>query len=208
MAQEPPLEISRSEKAAMVGKAKSGFTLLRGFNLIMYTLMGMLCALIMMPESTANLTTQDAVATNVLKRLQTAFDENEKVLELTQEELNLYIEDSIEAEISRGFAGGLTQFEDLKLGLEDGAIDFVMVRRIAGMRSTVSIRLGVELENQRVKVSVPSGYFGSLKVPSGLTKLIMPAFASLKDAYVDEINLMLKATKISVKKGKVVLLYE
>ena len=202
------MEISRSEKAAMIGKAKSGFPLLRGFNLIMYSLMAMLCALVFMPESTANLTPQNVVATNVFKKLQAAFEDNEKVLELTQEELNLYIEDSIEAEISGGFAGSLTQFEGLKLRLEDGAIDFIMERRVAGMRSTVSVRLAVELEGQRVKVSVPSGYFGSLKVPSGLTKLIMPAFASLKDTYGEEINLILKAKKISVEKGKVVLFYE
>lgn len=178
------------------------------FNVVVYVLIAALCAIVLMPESLRDLADDGSAVSNVLKKLENAVDENLDSLTLSQNELNAYLDDTLLAETGDDFAGGLTQYEDVKIRLSDGAADVVMKRKVAGFTSTISIRLIVELEEKRVKISIPSGRFGSLPVPSGLTRFVMPAFVSLKDAYEDEIKFMLKAKKITFEEGKVVFLFQ
>lgn len=151
-------------------------------------------------------------------------------LKISEEEINLYLAETLEAE-QGGLLGGQVEITDVAVRLEDSRAEVILVREIAGYPLTLSMYLRVEQREQpdgrvttrifrdggKFHESIPrpgvGGRFGRLPVPEGFLHLVMPSFEKLAEVYRDpaaeepvkEIDFMEDMARIRIEEGRLVL---
>jgi len=121
-------------------------------------------------------------------------------LKLTEEEINLYLRDTLESK-QGGFLEEWVDIEDVAVRLEDDRAEVIMVRSIAGYPLTLSMYIRIEQTEQpdgRITTQIfrnggayqewlpkpgIGGRFGQLAVPEGFLLTVMPAFSQLASVY-------------------------
>lgn len=121
-------------------------------------------------------------------------------LKLTEEEINLYLRDTL-AFKQDGALAEWVKLEGVMVRLEDGRAEVIMERSIMGYPMTVSMYLRVEqtekpdggiqtrifrnggLYQEWLPKPAVGGRFGQLPVPEGFLLTVMPAFQKLAQIY-------------------------
>ncbi|WP_035603514.1 hypothetical protein [Haloferula sp. BvORR071] len=151
-------------------------------------------------------------------------------LNLTEEEINLYLKQSLQAKQG----GALEKFvtlDDVRVRLEKGMAEVIIVRSVMGRPLTTSMYFRVEQNvalNDQASTDIirdggtlfpmipdtqiahrvaKGGRFGQLVVPAGFVKVLaLPAFEKLADAYKPELDIAFtQMARISIEDGKLVL---
>ena len=150
-------------------------------------------------------------------------------LSLTEEEINLYIKQSL-APKQGGLLEKFVTIEDVRVRLEKDRAEVIIVRSVMGRPMTVSMYYRVEqmIElNDRAVTNVirnggtyfpqmpespiaqkllKGGRFGQLVVPQGFSHLVLPSFEKLAGIYKSELsNAFEEMARITIDDGKLVL---
>ena len=144
-------------------------------------------------------------------------------LTLTEEEINRYIRRTL-ASRQAGRLGRWVEIKGVAVRTEDGRIEVVIERMIAGRPFTVSMYVTVEQEespsgristivnrhggpyHERLPQPMRGGRFGKVVVPQGFLLLVLESFSQLAELYDEEIDLALEQmARIRVGKQGVVL---
>jgi hypothetical protein len=150
-------------------------------------------------------------------------------LSLTEEEINLYLKQSLAAK-QGGFLEKFVTLDDVRVRLEKDRAEVIMVRSVMGRPMTTSMYYRVEqvIElNDRAVTNVmrnggtyfpqmpesplgqklmKGGRFGQLVVPQGFSHLVIPAFEKLAAVYKTELGSAFEEmARITIEDGKLVL---
>lgn len=150
-------------------------------------------------------------------------------LTITEEELNLYLRDTLAAS-HHGLLSDRTTPTKVAVRLEDGQAEIILVHELAGRTLTSSMYLQIdqwEDHNGVIQTTIHrhgaaylsglpkpkrGGRFGKLPVPEGFLYLSLPAFEALADALRDpagspakEIDLIEEMSSVRIEDGKLVL---
>jgi hypothetical protein len=178
------------------------------------------------PQDLSDIKGNDAQRPRDLRAvLQSAIDRSYEVT-LTEEEINRYLKQTLEAK-QGGFLAGKVAFESVRVRLEEGRAEIIMVRSVMGHPLTLSMFLRVEQtldmkgttqttvlrdggaflpEVPRAERLVKGGRFGQLVVPQGFLLLVLPGFEKLAANYSKELELGFEEmSRITLGDGKLVL---
>jgi len=161
--------------------------------------------------------------------LKTAVQQGTYPLSLTEEEINLYLKQSLQAK-QGGALGEWVKIDDVRVRLEKDRAELIIVRSVFGQPMTLSMYFRVE---QTVEINdtstthiirdggtffpqvpdtvlaqrlVKGGRFGQLVVPQGFLVLALPSFEKLADAYRSELTFAFEQmARIRIEDGKLVL---
>jgi hypothetical protein len=150
-------------------------------------------------------------------------------LSLTEEEINLYLKQSLAAK-QGGFLEKFVTIDDVRVRLEKERAEVIIVRSVMGKPMTTSMYFRVEqvIElNDRAVTNVmrnggtyfpqmpespiaqklmKGGRFGQLVVPQGFSLLVLPSFEKLAGVYKTELsNAFEEMARITIEDGKLVL---
>jgi hypothetical protein len=121
-------------------------------------------------------------------------------LKLSEEEINLYLRDTLEFE-QGGLLAEWVELEEVLVRLEDGRAEVIMARSVMGYPLTISMYIRVvksELPDGGASTEIfwnggllqewlprvgRGGQFGSLPVPEGFLRVALPAFRKLGYLY-------------------------
>lgn len=143
-------------------------------------------------------------------------------LSLTESEINHWLGRTLKARQGGMFADHVS-LDRVWVRLEDGLAEIIMERHLLGRPFTVS--MFVQIEQSRDKrgrrtvidrhggpyldgfpIPKRGGRFGSLVVPQGFLKLVVPAYGDLAELYREEIRLALEAmAHVSIEPNRLVL---
>jgi hypothetical protein len=158
--------------------------------------------------------------------LQSAVDRGDYEVTLTEEDINLYLKQTLLAK-----QGGLLEkavaFDGVRVRLEEGRAEIIMERSVMGQPITLSMFVRVEQtlsmkgttqttvmrdggpmipQLPRTERLVKGGRFGQLVVPQGFLLLVLPAYQKLAAAYQKELELGFEEmSRITMSDGKLVL---
>lgn len=161
--------------------------------------------------------------------LKKAVQEGSYSLPLTEDEINLYLKQTLNAK-QGGALSEWVKIDDVRVRLEKDRAELIIVRSVFGKPMTLSMYFRVL---QTVEVNdtsttniirdggtffpqmpdsllaqklVKGGRFGQLVVPQGFLILTLPSFEKLADAYRSELDLAFsQMARISIEDGKLVL---
>lgn len=143
-------------------------------------------------------------------------------LRITEEEINAYIAQTLEAK-QGGAASGFVRVEKVLVRLEENRAEIIIVRKIGDFDFTISTWVTVtQLESHRGQIEtlierhggamplfakIPrGGRFGSLVVPQGFLHLVNASFVGLAEQFPDEItNGIEEMARIRIEEGALVL---
>jgi hypothetical protein len=143
-------------------------------------------------------------------------------LRITEEEINAYIAQTIEAK-QCGAASGFVRLEKVLVRLEVNRAEIILVRKIGDFDFTISLWITVnQFESHRGQVEtiiemtggpmplfakIPrGGRFGSLVVPQGFLHLVNASFIDLAEQFPDEItNGIEEMARIRIEEDALVL---
>lgn len=137
----------------------------------------------------------------------------------TEEELNAYLSRTL-ASKQNGLLGKNATIDGVWVSLEKDCAEVIIERRVFGHSFTVSTFLQVEQTEQpngKAKTEVVlhggpyisgtypyrGGRFGSLVVPQGFLRLVLPAFENLAAVYQDEIGLISDMSRIQIGENRI-----
>jgi len=183
-------------------RRRRGGPLLAFFNLLVYSLAAAVVVLVYLPRDDAPAV--DGSGDDILRVLRNADAEALPGVELSEEAINGHLGRTLVAR-DEGILARAVSHGRAWVRLHDGRAEVFLERRIFGHVSTLSLELELEERGQERVLEVTGGRFGRLPVPGGALRLALPAFASLKDAYPEEIKALLSAKKITFEAGKMIL---
>lgn len=147
-------------------------------------------------------------------------------LTLTEQEINLYLKQTLAAR-QGGLLEKAVELKSVCVRLADGRAEIIMERSVMGKPMTLSMFVRVKQtldvrgrtqtsvqreggpflpEVPRLAQFVKGGRFGSLVVPQGYLKLVVPAYGKLAKLYQDEIHLAFEEmSRITIAEDKLVL---
>jgi len=147
-------------------------------------------------------------------------------LTLTEEEINLYLKQTLAAK-QGGLLGEAVTLDGVLVRLEEGRAEIVIERSVMGRPLTLSMFVRVEQtvgmkggtstsilrdggpflpEIPRLAMLVKGGRFGRLVVPQGFLLLVLPSFNQLAALYREELAQGFEEmARISIAEGKLVL---
>ncbi len=150
-------------------------------------------------------------------------------LSLTEEEINLYIKQSLAAK-QGGLLEKFVTLDDVRVRLEKGRAEIIVVRSVMGRHLTISMYFRVEqvvgIDDREVTNIIrdggtyfpqmpdspiaqrllKGGRFGQLVVPQGFSHLVLPSFAKLADVYKTELSSAFEEmARITIEDGTLVL---
>lgn len=150
-------------------------------------------------------------------------------LSLTEEEINLYLRDTLKAE-QAGMLASQVSIRSVAVRLDEARAEVIIEREVAGRPLTLSMFLRVEqtelptgtinteifLDGGPYHESLPwpavGGRFGRLPVPQGFLVLVLPSFKNLAGVYrtdgaeaVKALDFIDEMARIRVEEGKLVL---
>jgi hypothetical protein len=150
-------------------------------------------------------------------------------LSLTEEEINLYIKQSLAAK-QGGLLEKFVTLDDVRVRLEKGRAEIIVVRSVMGRHLTTSMYFRVEqvvgIDDREVTNIIrdggtyfpqmpdspiaqrllKGGRFGQLVVPQGFSHLVLPSFAKLAGVYKTELSSAFEEmARITIEDGTLVL---
>jgi hypothetical protein len=150
-------------------------------------------------------------------------------LSLTEEEINFYIKQSLAAK-QGGLLEKFVTLDDVRVRLEKGRAEIIVVRSVMGRHLTISMYFRVEqvvgIDDREVTNIIrdggtyfpqmpdspiaqrllKGGRFGQLVVPQGFSHLVLPSFAKLADVYKTELSSAFEEmARITIEDGTLVL---
>ena len=150
-------------------------------------------------------------------------------LSLTEEEINLYIKQSLAAK-QGGLLEKFVTLDDVRVRLEKRRAEIIVVRSVMGRHLTISMYFRVEqvvgIDDREVTNIIrdggtyfpqmpdspiaqrllKGGRFGQLVVPQGFSHLVLPSFAKLADVYKTELSSAFEEmARITIEDGTLVL---
>jgi hypothetical protein len=183
-------------------RPRRGVSILAFFNLVVYALAAVAGGLVYLPG--ADGPSGKVSSGDILGTIRDADAEALTEVELTEEMINGLLQRTLIAN-DTGAVGDLVRHGRVWVYLHEGRAEIFMEKRILAHVSTVSIEVELDPTGTSRTLTVTGGRFGRLPVPSGSLRLVLPAFASLKDAYAKEIAAILSAKKVTFAPGKVIL---
>jgi len=143
-------------------------------------------------------------------------------LSLTESEINHWLGRTLKMR-QGGILADHVSLDRVWVRLEDGLAEIIMERQVMGQPFTVSMFLQIEQTQDKsgrrtvierhggryvddFPIPKRGGRFGSLVVPQGFLKLVVPAFSDLAELYREEIRLALEAmARVSIEPNRFVL---
>lgn len=148
----------------------------------------------------------EGTARDLLDVLAQAAIKRSSVIEITEEEVNRCLTDTIRGAQS-GRTGRHFAFERASVDLEAGSARVTLHWRGKSHAVTTSLDLTVlrSPDNKAFRVEIQRGAYGRLAVARGFLLPLMPAYESLAAACDPEIKALFQMTKIEIAKDKLVL---
>lgn len=127
-------------------------------------------------------------------------------IEITEEEVNRYLADTIRGAQS-GRTGRYFAFERASVDFEAGSARVTLHWRGKSHPATASLHLAIlrSPDKKAFRVEIQRGAYGRLAVARGFLLPLMPAFESLAAACDPEIRALFQMTRIEIAKDKLVL---
>ncbi len=183
-------------------RRRKGVSLLGFFNLVVYASAFVVGVLIYLPG--ADFPPAGASDADILEVIKDADAEALTEVELTEAMINGLLQRTLTAH-DTGPVSEFVRHGRVWIYLHENRAEIVMERRVVGHSSTIAIEVELEATGRARTLTVTKGRFGRLPVPSGVLRLVLPAFASLKAAYAEEIAAILSSKKITFAPGKMIL---
>ncbi|MFD0892505.1 hypothetical protein KBB96_13850 [Luteolibacter ambystomatis] len=197
--------------------------LTKGFLAV--TILGMIVALafVYLPQDVSGIEGVGPAAVSAPKKdikamLRSSLERGYEV-SFTEEEINGYLSRTL-ASKQEGLLGGNATIDGVWVSLEKDCAEVIIERRVFGRPFTVSTFLQVEQTmqpNGRVKTEVVlhggpyfagtypyrGGRFGSLVVPQGFLRLMLPSFEKLAQAYQEELAIIPDMARIQISENRI-----
>ncbi|MGC4015053.1 MAG: hypothetical protein QM755_11145 [Luteolibacter sp.] len=197
--------------------------LTKGFLLV--TILGLATALffVYLPQDVGSIEGVGPAAVSAPKKdikamLRSSLERGYEV-SFTEEEVNGYLARTL-ASRQDGLLGKNATIDGVWCSLEKDCAEIIIERRIFGHPFTISMFLQVEQTEQpngRVKTEVAlhggpyvadtypyrGGRFGSLVVPQGFLRLVLPSFEKLAAIYQEEISIIPDMARIQISENRI-----